>query len=139
MTINDLKKLDEVVNSRLEWNKDNIDKVQMDINKLKIKILGEFSKHIDELKKLEVDKNNTYGSRFRYYNESYDRKFATRKDIEDMINQDQIYIDICKKYVELETITDHLEKLLKIISETSWDMKNWIEIKKHWANYGKID
>ena len=59
MTINDLKKLDEAVNSRLEWNKDNIDKVQMDINKLKIKILGEFSKHIDELKKLEVDKNNT--------------------------------------------------------------------------------
>lgn len=139
MTINDLKKLDEVVNSRLEWNKDNIDKVQMDINKLKIKILGEFSKHIDELKKLEVDKNNTYGSRFRYYNESYDRKFATRKDIEDMINQDQIYIDICKKYVELETITDHLEKLLKIISETSWDMKNWVEIKKLWSNYGKID
>jgi hypothetical protein len=139
MTINDLKKLDEAVNSRLEWNKDNIDKVQMDINKLKIKILGEFSKHIDELKKLEVDKNNIYGSRFRYYNESYDRKFATRKDIEDMINQDQIYIDICKKYVELETITDHLEKLLKIISETSWDMKNWVEIKKLWSNYGKID
>ena len=56
-----------------------------------------------------------------------------------MINQDQIYIDICKKYVELETITDHLEKLLKIISETSWDMKNWVEIKKLWSNYGKID
>lgn len=139
MTINDLKKLDEAVNNRLEWNKDNIDKVQMDLNKLKIKILGEFSKHVDELKKLEVDKSSIYGNRFRFYNESYDRKFATRKDIDDMINQDQIYIDICKKYVELETITDHLEKLLKIISETSWDMKNWVEIKKLWSNYGKID
>jgi len=133
-----LKILDDYITKELEWDGKTVDIVLRKLPKLKVRVLGEYTKHLGDLKLIEQDRSSMYGERFKYYNENYDRRLSNRKDIEDMINREPEYCIIAKKFIELEVIVNHLEKLMKIVNDADWEIRSWVDVKKQIASYGEI-
>ena len=138
MTIEQLAEFDAIINSKLQWDEKNVDQVLRRILDLKIKVLGKFTQTVDEYKDLENQRSKLHGERFKWYNESSPRKYDSRKDIDDMINQEVDYFEICRKVNRSKIVCDHLEKMMKFISDTEWDIRNWLDVKKMLKEYGSF-
>lgn len=138
MTIDDLKIFDDFILKQLDWNAQNVDKILQKIPELKTRILGKWSKELDNFKELELARSKMYGDRYKYYNEDYDRKLTNRKDIEDMINRESDYCDIVRKCNVSEVVVQHLEKMMKIMSDTDWNIRNWLDVKKTIRDFGAL-
>lgn len=138
MTLEQLKVFDETILSQIQWDEKNVDRVLRKIPELKIKILGKWTSELDNYKKLETERLKYHGERFKYYTEDHPRSFPNRKDIEEMINHDPIYCDLCNKTNLSEIVGEHLNKMIKILSETDWDIRNWLEVKKAYRDFGSV-
>lgn len=138
MTLEQLKVFDETIMSQIQWDEKNIDRVLRRIPDLKIKILGKWTSELDNYNSLEIERLKFHGDRFKYLSEDSPRSYPNRKDIEEMINRDPDYCELCNKVKLSETVGEHLNKMIKILTETDWNIRNWLDVKKAYRDFGSV-
>jgi hypothetical protein len=91
--------------------------------------IGIFSEQLQEVKELSLVKDEIYGKLFSKYKKDHSRSFST-KEIDIMIKSEDKYIDVCIEYNKQETYLKYLEATIDNIKKISFQVKNFIEIKK---------
>jgi len=131
MTEEKFEKVKELINKRFDLN---TDKEMEDFSRTSIQfhqlVLDLMVKETLELKQLQLKKDELFSKKFKYYNEEYNKKRLTPKDIATYINADEEYYQLSYEYQRVKTIADYLERTIDNIKRSSFQVKNYIELKK---------
>lgn len=92
-------------------------------------ILDLYSANLYELKKLKLKRDRKKAELIKYYKEDHQRALAP-KEIEEYILLDDDYYKTLGEYDWLSMVVGYIENTLDNIKKISFNIKNWIEIRK---------
>lgn len=124
------KKLKKMVNSTLQINEDNVAEKSRKIPYIQSKYAGILVNEIEIYKKLDLNKIKIHAEKYKYYKEEYSREL-NKTEIEIYINNEEIYQDILSTLSKQSIIVKYLEETLTNIKAISFNIKNYIDIKKY--------
>lgn len=95
-------------------------------------VLDIFINELKLFKKMQKDKEKKYSELYKEYKEKYNLSL-TKDEIKTYCNSNEEYYKICVDLDNQEVIVKYFEMTLDNIKRMSYDIKNWIEIKKFYA------
>jgi len=131
MTEEKFDKIKKIINDRFDFKseKDTLEFSRTSVQFHQL-VLDLMVKETLELKKLSLKKDELFSEKFKYYNEDYNRKKLSPKDIGVYISADKDYYKLSYEYERVKTIADYLERTIDNIKRSSFQIKNYIEMKK---------
>jgi hypothetical protein len=95
-------------------------------------VLDLFIKEMCVLKELKRLKEKEYAELYKKFRENYNLTL-TKDEIKTYCNSDEDYYKTCSEFDKQELYVKYFEMTLDNIKRMSYDIKNWVEIKKFYA------
>jgi dGTP triphosphohydrolase len=90
-----------------------------------------FIDELNELKEFKCQQERLYGQLYKYYKEDYKVELDSKHEYETYIYADEKYCKLCVEVNKQEIIVKFLEETIDNIKKMSYNIKNWLEIKKY--------
>lgn len=113
----------------IKWEFNKIGKYLQNLPSIIAKYQNYWFKYKRMYDKLETEYDELWISRFVYYKHDFDIKL-TNSEIKDFLNKDKELNTIKSKIKQILAHNDWLERALKNLDSTRWDIKNVIEFEK---------
>ena len=133
MTYEDFKKLKRRALEDLEFNEDNAIELSIKVPNLYQKYLSLYINELDKYKKLVVKRDRMYGELLRNEKVNGDIEWKSKDEYNSVIMTNDNYYDLKLKTQEQEHIVKFLEDTLDNIKRMSFNIKNFIDLKKFLA------
>ena len=133
MTYEDFKKLKRRALEDLEFNEDNAIELSIKVPNLYQKYLSLYINELDKYKKLVVKRDRMYGELLRNEKVNGDIEWKSKDEYNSVIMTNDNYYDLKLKTQEQEHIVKFLEETLDNIKRMSFNIKNFIDLKKFLA------
>lgn len=126
--------LDKQVNQDL-GNRDDLQQLSANIPHASAKYLRIL--HDQGLKHLELkaDWDRLYRIKYDFYRYNYTYTFSNKAECDIYINGDEDIIELKNKIKKSDLILSHLEGIIKMLGQTSFNIRNAIEYKKMTDGY----
>lgn len=121
------QKLEKLLNVTIDEN--NLDETIKKLNKLFLVVLKKYKEKLYEHNALEIELNSKFAERYSYYKCDYEFKL-TNQEIKMFIDNDVETKELRLQIKNVEADINVLEKHLKNIEQTRWDIKNLLDYKK---------
>jgi hypothetical protein len=131
MTQEEFAKLKEVTPNFFNITDSNISDKARTISKVLQNYVGILIDEIKQLKMLKSLQTKLYGELYKKYNEKYTVELDSKHEIESYIFAEDKYYDQQLLINEQETIVKYLEETIDNFKKLSFNIKNWIDIKKY--------
>lgn len=89
-----------------------------------------YLKELKILKTLALEKDKLFGELYHKYKFQNNYQLDTSKEIETYVRADELYYKKCLDYQNQEIIVKFLEETLQNINNTSYRIRNYIELLK---------
>jgi len=86
---------------------------------------------LDELKDIKQQREYLYGQLYKFYKEDYNRELESKHEYENYIYSNDKYNTLSIEVNRQEIIVKYLEETIDNIKKLSFNIKNWLEIKKY--------
>ncbi len=118
------------VNSVLQLKEDgSAATLSMNIPNIYQTVLDIYTSELMILKNLQAKSDKKFGEMIKYYKETYKVSLST-KEVEGYINSNDEYHALVVNVYNTQCVVNYLEQTLDNIKKLSFNIKNWIEIKK---------
>lgn len=129
MKIEDLNKIKKQIEDDLQITDQNVLSKSLTVPNLFQKILSIFVRESLILKKMKADLDKEYGLKIKFYKETYDHKLNVA-ETSGYIDSDEVYFKKKNEFLVQESICSYLEESMGNIKQLSFQIKNYIELKK---------
>lgn len=126
---------EDEVRTDCSLDKNNIEEEIKNISGIRAKYRSKFRKVKTDLVNAEVELQDKYAERFRFYNERYDIKLKPT-EIPPYINNDEEYKPLYKNCQILRKELENLKDILDDLTSKSYNIKNLIEYRRQIYNLG---
>lgn len=118
------------INEELKITDSNVMSKSLGISKLYYRYLQHYIIAFRKHRKLLLEKDRCYGRLFKYFRYESQYKLDKKSEIDPLINDNNEYYVLCDKCIDSEFKLKFFEKVLSDIDKMSFNIKNYIEIKK---------
>lgn len=133
MTYEDFKKLKRRALEDLEFNEDNAIELSAKVPNLYQKYLSLYIGELEKYKKMTLKRDRMYGELLRNEKVNGDIEWKSKDEYNSVIMTNDNYYDLKLKTQEQEHIVKFLEETLDNIKRMSFNIKNFIDLKKFLA------
>lgn len=130
MTLDQFKKLKEIVEKELEITEDNIEQMSIKSGNLYHKYLKLYSQELQKLKEIAIYKEKVYGELYHKYKFEGQYELSTKTEVDVYVKSDEIYYNKCLEEANQEIIVKYLEAVVDSILKMGFQIKNYIELQK---------
>lgn len=88
--------------------------------------------HDQSLKHMELNAewDVLYREKYTFYKFDYKHVLSNKAEVEVFVNGDEDIVELKKKLKKSELILDHLESIIKMLGQTSFNVRNALEYQK---------
>jgi len=130
MTNEEFKQLKKIASKEVVFTEEDIANQCLIVPRLFQRYLDVYTVELEELKIMIAQKEKKHGKLYKYYKYEDDIKWTTREEINSQIRSNDEYYKILLKCEKQEVIVSFLNETIDNIKKMSFNMKNYIEIKK---------
>jgi hypothetical protein len=130
MTIQELNRLKAIVEKDLKLTDDNISQKLLDHPYIFHKYLDIYIIEKRELDSLGQIKKSIHSTKYNFFKFEANFRLDSAKEIEEYINGDKEYDDICLKFNQQELVVNYLVELLDMIKKLTYTMGNYIKMRE---------
>jgi hypothetical protein len=131
MTQEEFEQLKESTNKKFIINDLNILTKTQTLSKTLQDYITIFVSEYETLKTLKTNQDHLYGQLYKHYKENYNVELESKHEYETYILGDEKYYNLTLELNKQEIIVKFLEETIDNIKKLSFNIKNWLEIKKY--------
>ena len=111
-------------------SRDDIERLSINIPHVNAKYLRFLHDEAIKYNELKSEWDKLYREKYNYYRYDYTIVFSNKAECDIFINGDDEIIELKRKLDNSKIIMNHLEGIIKMIGQLSFNIRNSIELKK---------
>jgi len=130
MKLSDLEQLKAQIADEIRITETNVSEKILQLSSMYHRYLDYYSKELQILKKMSVDKDKLYGEIYHKTKFDSDFHFDSKTEIDIYVKKDEKYYNLSVEYQNQEVVVKYFEQLLDVISKSTFSIKNYIDYTK---------